>query len=462
MELKALLTAEATTINNFFKLNSIRAKVDQANSLFRDPTAGFVRYALKLDQTQRFDRIEKAIRELSAVVSDGRRRLRLPAVQAMPVSVPRFGIEIPHPQPAMLNWSPRLLDQTQPHAMTIGRSYENGSQGESICFADSPHILVAGTTGAGKSVLLQNMALSLTYSTAPADLRIIMIDLKNEDMLPFAALPHVTFCGKREQAVDYIRFAVEEKDKRVDEPTYRPYRLILWIDEMAQLANDKAAIAALDDLASIGRAKQVHLVGATQHPTSDGGMGSLMAANFTTRLVGMVAPGMSYAATRHKQLHADLLPGRGAFLRIEGPNIVRFQSFNLDKPSLGFGVDQVIAKWRKPVSVLPVANGSPVDHALITLTPTVKRDEIDEIVDRIRALGIADKSKNFISKQLFDLTYGGRHAKKIDDALERIRSSASSSQGSSTAYHTSENAEQDNGRRSDEKIIRFPKRAANG
>ena len=91
----------------------------------------------------------------------------------------------------------------------------------------------------------------------------------------------------------------------------------------------------------------------------------------------------------------------------------------------------------------------------------VKRDEIDTIAERIRELGIKDKSKNFISKALFNLVYGGRHAKKIDEALERLGSSQSSSLpssvGSSAFVHTSEREIEEEGR-SDPKIIKMQRK----
>ena len=124
--------------------------------------------------------------------------------------------------------------------------------------------------------------------------------------------------------------------------------------------------------------------------------------------------------------------------------------------------DYVGRNWNNGVEP-PVTNASPMPSQRHVDTP--KRDEIDTLADRILALGIENKSKNYISKQLFDLVYGGRHAKKIDDALARISSSASSSgtssRPSSEQPYTSESESYAMGRRSDEKIIKFPKRVAN-
>ncbi|MEZ4614074.1 MAG: FtsK/SpoIIIE domain-containing protein [Caldilineaceae bacterium] len=180
-------------------------------------------------------------------------------------------------------------------------------------------------------VLLQTMLLSLCAGTSPDDLKLVLVDLKNEDLVPFECLPHVlTFAGTREAAVSAIQGVVEEKDRRIKQRGYKPYRLVLVIDEMAQLAGDNEVKGMLGDLASIGRSKAINLIGATQHPTDKGGLGTLLKANFPVRLVGMVAPGQSYIATGRPQTHADLLPGKGAFLRCQGPDVYRFQSFYIE------------------------------------------------------------------------------------------------------------------------------------
>lgn len=467
MDITKLLTAERNIIDGMFKQNNIYAKVDPSKSVYGDPTSGFIRYALKLRQDQRFDAVEKIHRELSVILSDKRDRARLSSpIQVIPVSTPSFALEVPHPAPQTLLWSPRKVTTTPAHTMLIGRSYAGKeSHEETISLADSAscHVLVVGITGAGKSVLLQSMMLSLTANTSPDDLKLVLVDLKNEDMLPFRNLPHVlTFAGSREQAVDAIKFVYDEKEKRVANEGYKPYRLVLWIDEMAQLASMKGVADMLGDLASIGRGKLINLVGATQHPTDRGGLGGLLKANFPVRLVGMVASGQSYIATNRPKIHADLLPGKGAFLRIQGPTVQRFQSYNIEANDVRLMADYVGRNWNNGVEP-PVTNASPMPSQRHEVTP--KRDEIDTLADRILALGIENKSKNYISKQLFDLVYGGRHAKKIDDALARISSSASSSETSSVPSsaqpYTSESESYAMGRRSDEKIIKFPRRAAN-
>lgn len=465
MELKQMLYSEALAINKFLAVNGIKAGVDQRESTFTDPTAGFVRYGLKLNPAQKFDKIEGLQRELSAVLSDGRKRMRLPSpVAAIPVAKPSFGIEVPHPDPKMLLWSPRKVTTQPAHGMLLGRSYAGReSKNETMSFADDStcHVLVVGITGAGKSVLMQNMVLSLTANTSPQDLKIVMVDLKNKDMIPFKALPHVmAWAGNKGEAVEAIRYVYNEKEKRIKHEGYAPYRLILWIDEMAQLAAMREVAEMLGDLASIGRGQSINLVGATQYPTEKGGLGGLLKANFPLRLVGMVAAGQSHIATGLPKLHADLLPGNGAFLRLQGPVAQRFQSYMIDSNDVFAMANYIASQWQKGID-------SPVIEQPIKVQPSARRDEIDEIADRVRGLWSTGASKNAMAKAAGFKQYAGSYATKIDEAIKRLASTTSPSTEASTTLllsstHTSEKGIEASSSRSDEKIIRFPKRAANG
>lgn len=467
MSIKELLRAEETTINRMFQQNSIYAKVNPAQSVFSDPTAGFIRYALTLRADQRFDAIERMQRELSAVLSAKRAKVNLPSpIQAIPVSVPSFALEVPHPAPQVLLWSPRKVTTTPAHTMLLGRSYSGKeSTDETISLADSNscHALIVGITGAGKSVLLQNMLLSLSANTSPAELKLVIVDLKNEDMLPFRQLPHVlTFAGTKEQAIDAIRFVYAEKEKRVAQEGYKPYRLVLWIDELAQLAAMKDVAEMLGDLASIGRGKLINLVGATQHPTEKGGLGGLLKANFPVRLVGMVAPGQSYVATGRPKIHADLLPGKGAFLRIQGPQVQRFQSFNIEAHDVKLMADYVAKQWQAghepPVMtnapLAPVQTKDPLSLVYESAAPPVApvRTSVAPIVapplhqlfplSEKRPLSIKEAaevwrlSETMSKNKLCELVYGSKSARYMDwinDAVSRSQ---------------------------DGKIIPFPKRTA--
>lgn len=346
MNISQMIAREAAIINHTMRANNIKAKTSASAAV--NVEVGFIRYPLQVHPGEKFKSVEAITRELSSALANNRQRFGLSGnLPIVPVSGYGLALEVPHPLPVPLLWSPRKTLNTPSHTMIIGRSYLEKPRYEYVSFDDSPHVLIAGITGAGKSILLQTMLLSLCAGTSPDELKLVLVDLKNEDLVPFENLPHVLmFAGRQSEAIAAIRLVYDEKEKRIARRGYKPYRLVLVIDEMAQLAGIKEAGDMLGNLASIGRSKAINLIGATQHPTDKGGLGALLKANFPIRLVGMVAPGQSYVATGRPQTHADLLPGKGAFLRCEGPNVYRFQSFFIDEKDGGevSGMASYIAK----------------------------------------------------------------------------------------------------------------------
>lgn len=347
MEIQRLVTAEIGLINRMLQAHNIRARTSLGRTAV--VKSSFVSYGLAIAPGERMSKIESMTRELSNTLTSKRTQL-IGKRERVPARLSDYppAIEVPHPEPQPLIGYYGAIRSTSAHTMLLGKSYINGPRVERVSFDEAPHALVVGITGAGKSVLQQLMLLSLCHATSPADLRIVLIDLKNEDMLPFAHLPHIErFAGTPSEAIAAIRSVRDEKDRRVADPTRKPYRLVLWIDELAQLAQEKEAREALGDIASIGRGKLINLVAATQYPTAEGGMGPLMKANFPLRLVGMVAPGQSHIATGRPKAHADLLPGKGAFLRCQGPDVYRIQSYYIDPNDVSGMVGYVAEEWHK-------------------------------------------------------------------------------------------------------------------
>lgn len=322
--MKEFINSEISIINNLFRHNKIMARVIKAENVLNS----FIRYHLSLHASQQFTAIEKIQRELSAALAKNRQKYRYPTTEIISVTKPNFGLEVSHPDPKPLLWSMRKATNLEPDTMLAGISAIDNKP-ELIRFKDLPHTLIAGMTNAGKSVLLQMMLLSLAANTKPSDLQFILIDLKNEDLLPLKKLPHVMeFCYDQQSAKDAIDWMLEEKTRRVEHNNSQ--RIVLVIDEIAQLASDKAVSRKLGDLVSIGRSKRLNLIAATQSVTQDGGIGNMMKNNFNCRLIGKVAPGMSSIATGLPKMYAHMLPGKGSFLRIEGSDNHRFQSYFIE------------------------------------------------------------------------------------------------------------------------------------
>jgi len=200
---------------------------------------------------------------------------------------------------------------------------------------DVAHVLVAGTTGSGKSVLLRAMAVSLALANSPDVLRILCIDPKARTFRALSSAPHLArpvVSDPREaiEALSSLIRTMQFRDQRGELPAADPAvpRIVVFIDELADLLmTGGAAISdALTRLAQRGREAGIHLVAATQHPSA-AIVGSVMRANFPLRLVGRVTSAQdARVASGRAGTDAHLLHGRGDFLAISGGDKpIRFQ-----------------------------------------------------------------------------------------------------------------------------------------
>jgi S-DNA-T family DNA segregation ATPase FtsK/SpoIIIE len=232
-----------------------------------------------------------------------------------------------------------------------------------------PHLLIAGTTGSGKSVCIAALAVCLAMNNAPEDLRMVMIDSKMVELIRFNGLPHLY--GKVETDVQRIlgvlrwvvvemehRYKLLEAAKARDVEAYNRQihrrkevqtlpRIVVLIDEMADLmmsAPDQTE-HNLVRLAQMARATGIHLVVATQRPSTDVVTG-LIKANFPARLAFSVASGVDSRVILDLP-GAETLLGRGdmLFLNPEVGNPVRAQGVLVTDQE----IERVISHWQKTV-----------------------------------------------------------------------------------------------------------------
>ncbi len=284
------------------------------------------------------------------------------------------GIEVPNSRSAVVRLRPLLETDAfnkiaSPLAIPLGRDVSGNPLVADL--ARMPHLLIAGTTGSGKSVCITSMATSLVMNNAPEDLRLVMIDSKMVELIRFNGLPHLF--GKVETDIQRImgvlrwvvvemehRYKLLEAAKARDIEAYnrrlqrrkdaQPLpRIVLLIDELADLmmsAPDQTE-HTLVRLAQMARATGIHLVVATQRPSTDVVTG-LIKANFPARLAFAVASGVDSRVILDLP-GAETLLGRGdmLFLNPEVGNPVRAQGVIVNDQE----IEQIIAHWQKIVQV---------------------------------------------------------------------------------------------------------------
>lgn len=201
---------------------------------------------------------------------------------------------------------------------------------------DVAHILIAGTTGSGKTVLMQSMILGLAMANqAPGlfstdgGLALVLIDLKSHPFTCFAPLPHLAreVVTTPHAALEALKSLTRLMDK-TGERASSDARVIVFIDELADLlmVGGKEVQDALTRLTQRGRGAGIHVVAATQKPSAEV-IGPLVKANFPVRLVGRVTCASdAHTATGWAGTGAERLMGRGDFLAVAEGRVVRFQA----------------------------------------------------------------------------------------------------------------------------------------
>jgi S-DNA-T family DNA segregation ATPase FtsK/SpoIIIE len=214
---------------------------------------------------------------------------------------------------------------------------------------DVAHILVAGSTGSGKTVLLRSMLLSLALRHSPRTLQLLLIDPKSRGFGPLADLPHLVapVITEPEAAILALAQAVQEMEARDKARRSRPLYVVV-IDELADLrmVGGKQVEQHLARLTQRGREAGVHIIVATQRPAATI-MGGLIKANLPVRLVGAVAsPEDAKVATGMARSGAERLRGRGDFLLAARGDLVRFQAAYISQQEIRAAVRQM--KRRMP------------------------------------------------------------------------------------------------------------------
>jgi S-DNA-T family DNA segregation ATPase FtsK/SpoIIIE len=239
-------------------------------------------------------------------------------------------LEIPRDDPEMVRLLPLCkqldVEEIPPVTAVLGLADDGAPLLIRLPSPDVAHVLVAGTTGSGKTVLLQTIILSLAMLSRPEAVRLVLLDPKGSAFRPFEGTPHLSrpVIREVEEGEEALESLVRLMEKRGELGREGPH-VVVVIDELADLlmTGGKALQRSLTRLLQRGRGAGIHVVAATQKPTASV-VGSLVKANFPVRLVGRVTSATdARVASGWSGTGAE---GRGDFVAVAEGRLTRFQT----------------------------------------------------------------------------------------------------------------------------------------
>ena len=324
-ELKANQDRLAETIRSF----GIEAKI---TNVTRGPSV--TRYELELDQGVRLNKLTNLADDIALALGASGVR-----IAPIPDKISMVGIEVPNKlvSPVYIHDvidSGAFRNHESKVAFALGKDIGGNAIVGNI--AKLPHLLIAGTTGSGKSVCTNSLIISLLYKATPEEVRLIMVDPKMVELGIYNGIPHllIPVVTDPKKAAGALQWAVTEMMKRYrafsevgvrDLKSYNAHaarnpdmekmpQIVVVIDELADLmlVAAKEVEESICRVAQMGRAAGMHLVIATQRPSADVITG-LMKANIPSRIAFAVASALESRIILDT-MGAEKLVGRGDML----------------------------------------------------------------------------------------------------------------------------------------------------
>ena len=344
------------------------------------------------------------------------------------------GLEVPTPSPSKVHLrevmeTPAFKKVASKGGLPIAMGQDTGGSAVTLDLAELPHMLIAGATGSGKSVMINSIVASFLLTNSPDQLRILMVDPKRVELTPFNGIPHLVgpVIVDAEEVNSALRGMIREMlrryklmeelgardiarfNQRSDEKM--PF-LVLIVDELADLM----MVAGFEveqnlvRLAQLGRATGIHLVLATQRPSVNVVTG-LLKANIAARCAFAVA-GQVDSRVILDSVGAEKLMGKGDMLLLhkESPKAQRVQGTLVYDEE----IEQLVQFWVKQ-------EGPPVP-AVNIMGPDDEEEESPSNIDphlmeqaRELAARNPEMSSSFLERRL---KIGGSKATEIIEELE--------------------------------------------
>ena len=406
------------------------------------------RYEVELEKGVRLNKLTTAADDIA--LSLGATGVRIAAV---PGKISVVGIEVPNRAVTTVS----LREVIDSNEFATAKSKSTFAVGKDIggsCIvgniAKLPHMLIAGTTGSGKSVCMNSIIISLLYKASPDDVKLIMVDPKMVELGIYNGIPHllIPVVTDPKKAAGSLQWAVSEMMRRYkamsdagvrdlesynsimethEESGKKLPQIVVIIDELADLmlVAAKEVEESICRIAQMGRAAGIHLVIATQRPSADVITG-LMKANIPSRIAFAVASAMESRIILDTQ-GAEKLVGKGDMLyapigngkpqRVQGcfvsdPEVEAVATYV--KSNFITNYDQQVMEEIERKAVQNDTKASASD-------PELNQDEIgrDELVDDAVEV-ILDTKQASVSMLQRRLKLGYARAARIMDEMEEL------------------------------------------